>query len=125
MTSNSTQNARFLAVVALAIWVCTLPTLALTAEEMLRDFADDYVQDVTAHPTTFGVRIGGNAGGDWHVAVTSFPEGAWCATVQPLKLVVSQQFHEECARVGRFWNSYRAQVDRRPRNEAPSIGPRA
>jgi hypothetical protein len=50
---------------------------AKPAEEILRSYAADFRHDPAAtKPLTFGVRVAGAGGGDWHVAVTGGSEGA-------------------------------------------------
>jgi mannose-6-phosphate isomerase-like protein (cupin superfamily) len=43
---------------------------ANTAEQILRSYVEDFRQDpAAAEPITFGVRVTGEGGGDWHVVV--------------------------------------------------------
>jgi mannose-6-phosphate isomerase-like protein (cupin superfamily) len=55
---------------------------ARTAEEILRSYVEDFRTDAAAaEAMTFGVRVSGEGGGDWHVAVAGKKEGAAAADV--------------------------------------------
>jgi hypothetical protein len=53
-----------------------------TAEEILRSYVEDFRQDPAAGESiTFGIRITGEDGGDWHVTVAGKERGAQKAKV--------------------------------------------
>ncbi len=55
----------------------------LTAGAILQDYVADFRSDPAASdPITFGVRISGDGGGEWHVVVSGREEGGEMATVE-------------------------------------------
>ena len=53
-----------------------------SAEDILRSFVEDFRSDpVAAEPVTFGVRVRGEGGGDWHVVISGKAEGEKAANV--------------------------------------------
>ena len=53
-----------------------------TVQEVLQSYVDDYRHDPTVRdPITFGIRISGEGGGDWHVVVRGKKKGNVSADV--------------------------------------------
>ena len=65
---------------AVALLLCagmTDPAQVKSAEEILQSYVADYRHDpAAAEPHTFGVRVTGEGGGDWHVVVSGDKPGA-------------------------------------------------
>jgi len=58
------------------------PGSAPTVEEILRSYVEDFRADpAAAEAMTFGVRVSGEGGGEWHVVVAGKKEGAAAADV--------------------------------------------
>ena len=112
------RGVLYLTVVFSTLSVANAEETAKTAEEILQRYVEDFRQDpAAAEAITFGIRITGEDGGDWHVTVAGKEQGA-----EEAKVVLRSGFPTNPAPYFKLDLSTLRRIDRGELNAYTAIG---